>query len=86
MKLTRQQRINNAANSIVDGLNNVAQQCQKVIKEGLTIKPNEGYPELKASGQEVLDALGDNAKDVQIVLSFILEGKSNKILKSSKNK
>ena len=84
MKFTRQQRINNVGCTMVQDLTNMAKQHREWLNDGLDIAPLEGYPSLKATGAEVREALGDNAKAIETFVNFVLDGKSNQITKGRK--
>lgn len=81
MKLSRQQRINNVGSQIVSEMRLMSEGVRKMMKEGLDWPAQDGYPPLKCTGDEVRSALGDNAKEVETILEFILDGKSNRIKK-----
>lgn len=79
MKLNRQQRINAAANSIVTAFGNIAEEARGYLSKGIDVEGKNGYPALKATGDEVKEALGDNLKNIETLCEFIIDGKSNKM-------
>lgn len=84
MKLDRKQRINQIANQMVTALNNVATECRQYLSKGIDSPAQNGEAAIKATAEEVRDALSENLKNVEIAVSFILDGKSNKITKGKK--
>lgn len=84
MQLSRQQRINNTGSLIVSEINRMATAYRKLLKDGLDEKGQEGYPALKCTGAELRTALGDNLKNVETIIEFVLDGKTNRIMKKKK--
>lgn len=83
MQLTRQQRINNVSTEIVEEMRKQLGQYRRFLKDGIKLPEGTppGYPAFVCTGQEIKDALGDNLKPVETVIEFVLDGKSNQIMK-----
>lgn len=87
LTLSRHQRIHNVASSMVNELREMAAGYRKMLREGIDVRETPTsdkvgtLPAMKATGEEVRAALGDNLKAVEQVIAFILEGKSNKIVR-----
>ena len=81
MKLTNQQRVNNISALIVSELRQKCEIYRKMLKEGHKLGSGEGMPEYFIKPEELKAALGENLKDVETVIEFVLDGKSNQINK-----
>lgn len=75
MELTRQQQINQMANVMVNQLNAIATDYNETLTTGLNHPIKENLPALVTTGQEVIDALGENAKRLQFFVRFIMDNK-----------
>lgn len=75
MQITREQRISNSASNVVNTFNQIGEQVNKLLKDGLDIKVNEeqGQDALKATGDEMKKALGANRERIEQIIKLILE-------------
>lgn len=69
---------------MVSELHRMAVTYRTWLKDGLDVKEKREQdgsttPALKATGQEIRLAVGDNIAIVENVLDYILDGKSNKV-------
>lgn len=81
LRITRANRLNNVAGQLVTALTQYCEHAQKLMTEGLDVKNEPGLPDMKAAGNELREALGENAALLDTVIEFVLDGKSNKITK-----
>lgn len=90
LHITRANRINNVAGNLVDSLVKYCEHAKNLMTEGLDVKDEKingrSMPDMKATGDEVRDALGENAALLDTVIEFVLDGKSNRITKGRKKK
>lgn len=86
LHITRANRINNVAGNLVDSLVKFCEHAKKLMTEGLDVKNEPRLPDMKATGDEVREALGENAATLDTVIEFVLDGKSNRITKGRKKK
>lgn len=75
MQITREQRISNSASNVVNTFNQIGEQVNRLLKDGLDVKANEeqGQEALKATGDEMKKALGVNLERIKQILKLILE-------------
>lgn len=82
LRITRANRLNNVAGQLVTSLVQYCERARALMgKEGLDVKNEQNLPDMKATGAEVREALGENAALIDTVVEFVLDGKSNTITK-----
>lgn len=70
---------------MVQQLRQTCENLQGILKDGVKNPAGtDGMPEFNATSDELRDSLGENAWAFDIVLEFVLDGKSNKIVREVK--
>lgn len=75
MQLTREQRIDNTTAIMVNQLRDIAKDYKATLETGLNWPAKDGYPELKATPEEIKESLDESMKDIQTFINFVLNEK-----------
>lgn len=86
MQITRQQRVNSVPGEMITDIRKTCERFRGFLKDGIKLASGTppGFPAFECTGGEIKEAFGESLKEMETLIAFVLDGKSNKMPKPDK--